>query len=106
MYACMYVCMYVCMHVCMCVCVCVCVCMHVCITALGSETAKLIHCLTFTFAGTLFDSTQSYDATFYIAGSLFLSAGVISLPLHRIKRWEEQSSGQGVRDPVMPSGHV
>ncbi|XP_043218208.1 monocarboxylate transporter 12-like [Amphibalanus amphitrite] len=57
-------------------------------------------------AGTLYDSTQSYDATFYIAGSFFLAAGVISLPLHRIKRWEEQNSGQGVRDPVMPSGHV
>ena len=60
----------------------------------------------FTPPGSLFDSTQSYDATFYIAGSLFLAAGIISLPLHRIKRWEQQSSGQGVRDPVMPNGHV
>ena len=58
------------------------------------------------FSGMLFDSTQSYDATFYIAGVFFLSAGIISVPLHRIKRWEEQSSGQGVRDPVMPAGHV
>ncbi|XP_037070170.1 LOW QUALITY PROTEIN: monocarboxylate transporter 12-like [Pollicipes pollicipes] len=57
-------------------------------------------------AGSLFDTTQSYDATFYIAGSLFLAAGIISLPLNRVKHWEEQRTGQGMRDPYMPNGHV
>ena len=42
----------------------------------------------FFISGALYDVTQSYNYSFYIAGISLTMAGVICLPLRRIARWQ------------------
>lgn len=37
------------------------------------------------------DATGSYDASFYLSGSLILTSAVICYPLKRINMWEKRS---------------
>jgi len=43
-------------------------------------------------AGALYDVTQSYSTSFIVAGCLLLVAGVVSMPLRRIERWDQRRS--------------
>ncbi|XP_026668303.1 monocarboxylate transporter 3 isoform X2 [Ceratina calcarata] len=44
-------------------------------------------------AGAFMDATGSYDASFYLSGSLILVSAVICYPLKRINTWETKKSG-------------
>lgn len=46
-------------------------------------------------AGIFFDLTGTYDASFYIAGSLITLSGVMCLPLPWISRWEKRRKEVG-----------
>lgn len=43
-------------------------------------------------AGLFFDATGSYDASFYLSGSLILVSGILCYPLKRLNAWEMQKS--------------
>lgn len=47
-----------------------------------------------------YDATGSYDASFYISGSLILLSGLLGIPLRRLSEWEKKkkaySSSNGV----------
>lgn len=45
------------------------------------------------------DATGSYDAAFYLSGSLIFLSAVICYPLKRINAWESKKSGQDCEDP-------
>lgn len=42
------------------------------------------------FLGMVFDATGSYDASFYIAGTLILLSGVLGIPLPYLSKWEKR----------------
>lgn len=48
-------------------------------------------------AGALYDITQSYNSSFYVAGISLTMAGVICLPLRRIARWQSKREQQQSR---------
>ena len=37
-----------------------------------------------------YDATGSYDASFYISGTLILLSGLLGMPLRRLSEWEKQ----------------
>lgn len=37
-----------------------------------------------------YDATGSYDASFYISGSLILLSGLLGMPLRRLAEWEKK----------------
>lgn len=39
-------------------------------------------------AGAFYDATGSYNASFYLSGSLILISGLMCYPLRAIKNWE------------------
>lgn len=43
-------------------------------------------------AGSLYDATGSYNASYYLAGTTITLAGVMCLPLRRIARWQHKDS--------------
>ncbi|RLU23535.1 hypothetical protein DMN91_003740 [Ooceraea biroi] len=45
-------------------------------------------------AGAFMDATGSYDASFYLSGSLILMSAVICYPLKRVNVWERQRDNQ------------
>ncbi|XP_076657053.1 monocarboxylate transporter 12 isoform X1 [Halictus rubicundus] len=45
-------------------------------------------------AGVFMDATKSYNAAFYLSGSLIFVSAVICYPLKRINLWESKKSGQ------------
>lgn len=44
-------------------------------------------------AGSFMDATGSYDASFYLSGSLILVSAILCYPLKRLNAWEMQKSG-------------
>lgn len=40
------------------------------------------------------DATGSYDASFYVSGSLIFLSAVICYPLKRINEWEKMKSSE------------
>ncbi|XP_011263721.1 monocarboxylate transporter 12 [Camponotus floridanus] len=50
-------------------------------------------------AGALMDATGSYDASFYLSGSLILVSAVICYPLKRINMWEKRNEENPMTDP-------
>ncbi|KAJ9592688.1 hypothetical protein L9F63_015660, partial [Diploptera punctata] len=47
-------------------------------------------------AGSFMDATGSYDASFYLSGSLILVSAVLCYPLNRLNRWEMQRNANQV----------
>lgn len=45
------------------------------------------------------DATGSYDASFYLSGSLILLSAVICYPLKRINTWERLEQKPAAGDP-------
>jgi hypothetical protein len=43
-------------------------------------------------SGSFMDATGSYDASFYLSGSLILVSAILCYPLKRLNRWEMQKS--------------
>ncbi|XP_064618464.1 monocarboxylate transporter 12-B-like [Liolophura sinensis] len=43
-------------------------------------------------AGTLSDSTGSYNIAFYMAGSALIASGMMGLPLRRLSKWENRKN--------------
>lgn len=43
-------------------------------------------------AGAFMEATASYDASFYLSGSLILLSAVICYPLNAINRWEREKN--------------
>lgn len=41
-------------------------------------------------AGAFMDATGSYDASFYLSGSLILISGIMCYPLNMISQWEKK----------------
>lgn len=37
-----------------------------------------------------YDATGSYNASFYISGSLILLSGLLGIPLRRLSQWEKK----------------
>ncbi|KAK8779477.1 hypothetical protein V5799_019180, partial [Amblyomma americanum] len=57
-------------------------------------TMLLVYSAVFGFSiGIFFDLTGTYDASFYIAGSLIALSGIMCLPLPWISRWEKRRKG-------------
>ena len=40
--------------------------------------------------GAFYEATQSYDAAFYLSGSMILISGVLCYPLGIVNRWEKK----------------
>lgn len=48
-------------------------------------------------AGMFFDLTQTYDASFWLAGSLITLSAVICYPLNMVNRWEKKRAAEKLR---------
>lgn len=48
----------------------------------------LAACVGAPLAGAFMDATGTYDASFYLSGSLILASAIICYPLNCINRWE------------------
>lgn len=48
------------------------------------------HLYIFIFSGMFYDATGSYDASFYISGTLILLSGILGMPLRRLAAWEKK----------------
>ena len=46
------------------------------------------------FVGAFYDYTGSYDASFYLSGSLMLFSALICYPLKRINQWENKKTAE------------
>lgn len=44
------------------------------------------------------DATGSYDASFYLSGSLILLSAVICYPLKRVNLWETKKNADKISD--------
>lgn len=49
-------------------------------------------------AGVFMDATGSYDASFYLSGSLILLSAVICYPLKRVNLWETKKNADKISD--------
>jgi MFS family permease len=50
------------------------------------------------FAGWLFDVTGSYDASFYVAGTVILISGLMCFPLPALAKWEAERKERRERE--------
>lgn len=49
-------------------------------------------------SGIFMDATGSYDASFYLSGSLILLSAVICYPLKRVNLWETKKNADKISD--------
>lgn len=54
-------------------------------------------------AGMFYDATGSYDASFYISGSLILLSGLLGIPLRRLSEWEKRKKFQECTNNIVIS---
>ncbi|XP_054716114.1 monocarboxylate transporter 12-like [Uloborus diversus] len=54
-------------------------------------------------AGMFYDATGSYDASFYISGSLILLSGILGLPLSKLSSWEKRRQAARCRQSYVVS---
>ncbi|CAG2058209.1 unnamed protein product [Timema podura] len=45
-------------------------------------------------AGAFMDATGSYDASFYLSGTLILVSAILCYPLNRVNRWEKRRAAE------------
>lgn len=53
-------------------------------------------------AGAFMDATGSYDASFYLSGSLILASAIMCYPLNVINRWEKARKKEEEKQPPVP----
>lgn len=51
-------------------------------------------------AGAFMEATGSYDASFYLSGSLILASAVICYPLNYINTWEKQKNKESISTAI------
>jgi hypothetical protein len=69
-------------------------------SSLAENSSHQLYPKSFTFefvcsvSGSFMDATGSYDASFYLSGSLILVSAILCYPLKRLNTWEMQKSGK------------